>query len=235
MLADHSFFHFLIDTVLRSDFVTFTARRALDGVEYDKNMTPSELATSQPGHRTLFLRKNSQALLEMFLGRQIDNFQKYLVDLIREILRSTPSILRTRKETLTVDDLLQFSSIDELVQAIVERKVSSLSYEGFGSVRDWCNERGIPIEVEPEDLAAIVELIACRNIVAHNRCIVDERYLEAVPASQFRIGEKRSLTVDDIASAASLLGTVVQKSDAAAVAKFGLSTQPLVTNAESTQ
>lgn len=222
--GDLAFFHFLIDTVLAGDYVAFTARRALDGAERDPEMTPTKLATTQPGGRTLFLRKNSQAMLEMFLGRLVDTFQKYLVDIIRDILRRKPEVLRTRKESLTVEELLRFATIEELVQTMIERKVSSLAYEGFGRVWDWCVDKGIPLEATPEDLPLVIEFVACRNIVAHNRGIVDARYLEAVPTTTFAIGEKRNLSVDDIFSAAELLGRIVQNSDAAAIEKFGLPT-----------
>jgi hypothetical protein len=228
--ADLRFFHFLIDTVLAGDYVAFTARRALNGVELDRELTPSKLASTEPGPRTLFLRRNSQALLEMFLGRLVDAFQKYLVDIIRDILRRKPEILRTRKESLTVEELLRFTTVEELVQVIIERKVSSLAYEGFGRVRDWCTEKGIPLDVSAEDLPAVVEFIACRNIIAHNRGVVDERYLEAVPSSALAIGATRTLSADDIFRAATLLGKIVEASDVAAIGKFGLPTQPASKN-----
>lgn len=224
--ADLRFFHFLIDSVVAGDFVAFTARRALDGAEWDHEMTPSRLATIQPGPRTLFLRQNRQSLLEMFLGRLVDAFQKYLVDLIRDILRRKPDILRTRKESLTVEELLRFTTVEELVQVIIERKVSSLAYEGFGRVRDWCAEKGILLEVDPADFPAVIEFIACRNIIAHNRGVVDERYLEAVPTTTLTLGQIRLLSTDGVLTAAQLLSKIVENSDAANVAKFGLSTTP---------
>ena len=93
-MTDVRFFSFICDTVISSDYVAHVARRALDGLEL-KEKKPSELAQSAPGMRTQFLRQNSQALLEMFISRLVDNFQKYLVDLIREILRSKPTMLST--------------------------------------------------------------------------------------------------------------------------------------------
>src|SRR5262249_30738832 len=92
--ADLGFFHFIVQTVTYSDYIAYVAKEALDGKEPVK--TADDLLLEAPGSRTKFLRENRQALLEMFFSRLIDNFQKYLVDVIREILRSKPKMLRTR-------------------------------------------------------------------------------------------------------------------------------------------
>ena len=135
------------------------------------------------------------------------------------ILRHKPEILRTRKESLSVEELLSFASVEELIQVIIERKVSSLAYEGFGRILNWCVEKGIPLEVAAEDLPAVIEIIACRNIIAHNRGAVDERYLEAVPTTALKLGQIRTLSPDDVFTAADLLGKIVESSDTAAVTR----------------
>jgi len=225
--SDVRLFHFLINSVLAGDYVVFTAQRALDGAALAPEMTPENLTQTKPGANTKFLRMHRQAFLQMFVGRFVDTFQKYLVDVIREVLRRKPEILRSRKEVLTVEKLLRFKTIDELVQTIVERKVTGLSYEGFERLREWCVEKGIPLVVTPDDLPIVIELIACRNIIAHNRGIVDERYLEAVHKTECTIGGARNLSVDDIESAIRVLSKVVENLDVAATVKFGLATQPI--------
>jgi hypothetical protein len=142
------------------------------------------------------------------------------------VLRRKPEILRSKKESLTLEELLRFKTIEELVQTMIERKVTSLSYEGFERLREWCVDKGIPLVVTPDDLPKVIELIACRNIIAHNRGIVDGRYLEAVQKTEFKIGGARNLSVDDIESAIRMLGKVVQNLDVAAATKFGLATRP---------
>jgi hypothetical protein len=105
---------------------------------------------------------------------------------------------------------------------VIERKVNSLSYEGFSALQKWCEEKGIQIKVPTARVLAVVEVIATRNIIAHNRGLVDERYIRAVRTSSFKIGNSRILDADDLFRAHALLNEVVFETDKAARNKFGL-------------
>ncbi len=95
----------------------------------------------------------------MFVARLVDNFQKYLVDLIREILRSKPAMLSTKQQAISLEDVLKHGSIEGLVHDVIERRVNTLSYDGFADLQKWCAERGIQIKVAPSKRDAVVELI----------------------------------------------------------------------------
>ena len=95
----------------------------------------------------------------MFVARLVDNFQKYLVDLIREILRSRPAMLSTKQQAISLEDVLKHGSIEGLVHDVIERRVNTLSYDGFADLQKWCAERGIQIKVAPSKRDAVVELI----------------------------------------------------------------------------
>ena len=218
--TDVSFFNFIIQTVLHVDHMQHVARQTLDNKEYLKDA--GKLAQEDPGRGTRFLRENAQGFLEMFVARMVDNFQKYLVDLIREILHSKPDMLRTRQQSLTLEELLGYKRIEDLVHDVIERKVNSLSYEGFAELEKWCLERGIVIEIPSPEGNRIIELIATRNIVAHNRCIVDERYLRTVRASKLEAGVRRALNVEYFFDSLLLLNNIAFKTDAASRKKFSL-------------
>ncbi len=225
--SDFGLFHFIIDVVLRGDYIAFVAKQALEGRDEYKKVEPSELATTEPGPRTKFLRKNRQVLLEMFLGRLVDNFQAYLVDLVRTVLHAKPAMLSTRQQTLTLEELLRYDRIEDLVHDIIERRVNALTYEGFLELQSWCAERGLEVQVLQADGDAVVELIATRNVIAHNRGLVDEKYMRAAPKVRFNLGEVRELKVDDLFDALALLHRVVAETDRLAAEKFQLSTVPL--------
>jgi hypothetical protein len=220
--ADDRFFHFIIDTVLSGDYFAYIARQAIDGKQDYKGKTPTDLALTDPGPRTKFLRENSQALLEMFVARLVDNFQTYVVDIVREVLHCKPSILSTRQQSFTLEEILSYERIEDLVHDVVERKVNSLSYEGFEQLQRWCAERGIEIKVPASNRTAVIELIATRNIIAHNRGAVDERYHRAVSATAFETGARRELNVDYQFEAAVMVIDIVVRTDEAIRTKFGL-------------
>lgn len=232
--SDFGLFHFIIDIVLKSDYFTFVAKRALDGSDDYKSVEPEQLARTHPGLLTKFLRKRRQVLLEMFLGRLVDNFQVFLVDLVRMVLHAKPAMLSTRQQTLTLEELLKYDRIEELVHDIIERRVNALTYEGFGELRSWCAERGLQIEVPAAHSDAVIELIATRNVIAHNRGVVDERYLRTVQNPRFGLGEVRKLEVDDLLSALALLHRIVAETDQCAAEKFRLPTGRLKPHASTT-
>jgi hypothetical protein len=217
-------FHFVIDTALRGDFVAHIARQALDGKNRYKAETPEQLASMDPGPATTALRQSSQELLEMFVSRIVDNFEVYLVALIRLVLHKEPRILSDRKQEITLGHILKFDSIEALSRDIIEGKLSALSYQGFAELEAWCTQRSIPLLVPHGQRERVVELIALRNIIVHNRGRVDERYRAAVPESSIALGGKRKLGADDLFGAVALLDSVVVTTDAAVSGKFRLPT-----------
>jgi hypothetical protein len=217
---DLQLFHFVIDTVLVGDYVAHVAKLALDGKDISARLTPVELARKEPGPRTKALRDQRQLLLEMFVARSIDNFGRYLVDVIRTVLQKQPAMLKSRQQSLTLEEILQHTSIDDLVRSIIEARVNALSYEGFDSMLAWCTDRGIPLGVPAGKRDDVVELIATRNLIAHNRCIVDERYVRIVQGTTRKIGEVRSLELEDLEKCQELLTGIVVATDIETAKKF---------------
>jgi len=211
-----------IDLALRSDYTTFVARQALDRKEW-RDRDPLELARTDPGPITTELRKHSQQFLEMFLARAVDNFQCYIVDLVREVLRKRPEILTSSRPSISVKTLLSFSSKEEIVHYIIERKVNSLAYQGFKELQDWCTERGIPIALPTgQQRHELTEIIATRNVIVHNRGLVDEKYLKVSATSPFKLGGCRLLEPTDFLEVSEFISECVLQTDAATVSKFGI-------------
>ena len=113
--------------------------------------------------------------------------------------------------------------IGDLVHFIIESKVNALSYEGFERMREWCAARGIPLAAAGDaDYAKIVEFIATRNLIAHSRCRVDEKYLRTVRSTTRAIGDVRNISVDDYFECVHVLSQSVSLTDACAATKFAL-------------
>lgn len=218
--SDLQLFHLVIDTVLTSDYMAHIAEQALEGLEDYKTLKPGDLASKKPGKRTQALRKSSQEMLEMFISRAIDNFQIYLVDIIRAVLNLKPEILSARKQELSVLHILRFKTVEDLIKDIIETKIISLSYEGFGEIQEWCIDKGIPLEIPNGFRSDIIDLIALRNIIVHNRGCIDFRYIKSTGKNNLNVGEKFKLNTDFLFNSLKLLDAVVYLTDEAVVAKF---------------
>ena len=138
------------------------------------------------------------------------------------VLRKRPEILSGRKQEISIGYILSFNSIESLTQDIIEAKVNSLSYDEFGEIEEWCNGRGIPLLVPDGERDRVVELIATRNLIVHNRAVVDDRFKKAVTSSPFDVGKQRTLEIDDFLDGLDLLNRIVTVSDGAIAGKFSL-------------
>jgi hypothetical protein len=117
--ANTGFLDFVIQTALSHDYVVHVAKRALDGVELDRNLTPESLGTTSPGSYLIGLTQRRQEMVEMLLSRSVDNYLRYVVDVVRAILKTQPNILRSKQHTLTLDEILSHRSIEELIHVII--------------------------------------------------------------------------------------------------------------------
>ena len=224
IFKDIGFFNFITHSIVKMDYASFVARKALDSQEW-KDTTEEAHLKNNPGPLVKVLRRNRQTFIEMFLARAADAFQSYIVDIIRLVLHSNPKMLSTAKSSITLEELAKYSSLDDLYADLIEKRVLNLSYEGFDSLVKWCKERGVEIDLKPEEAALAVEFIATRNIIAHNHCIVDERYKTAVPTSTLELGALCVLDSDDYFKACGIFSRIAYRIDGAAVAKFGLPTE----------
>lgn len=223
LFMDAEFLDFLTDSAVVGDWAAYTLEGALEG-SYEKELKPLDLAKSNPGSRTRFLRLRSQILFEMFLSRLVDNFDVYLVELIREVLQRQPRMLQLQQPSISLEEALSYKSTEELVHRVIERKVADLSYQGFDRLQEWCAARGIPLIVSGAEREAVVKLIGTRNLIAHNRCIIDEQYCAKVGVGLEMVGQRRLITSDDFLRAQALLLRVVLATDIAAIEKFKLGT-----------
>jgi hypothetical protein len=218
----------VVDTVVKSDYFLHELSRIL--AEHRDNtvvpqISPDDLIRTDHGIRSKALARHIQMLLEMVIVREVDNFQKYLVDLLREVLKMKPEILASSEKSISLEQVLKFDR-EHLLDDIIERKINDLSYEGFANVRSWCENRRIPLVIPEAESDWIVEYIATRNLISHNRCRVDDRYLRAVRTRRFFVGEIRTIDAYDPLNCAAALTIAVIETDAAVASKFDLEISP---------
>jgi hypothetical protein len=215
-------FHFLIEMTLRADYVAHTARRALDGEALDKDLTPSELAATSPGPATMALRAHRQALLQMVLAREVDNFTTYISETIRAAIRARPGLVRSRQD-VRLDYVLSFPSMEALTEDLIDRKVSDLGYMGLSELDTWLKQHtGLTLFTDATVAGRIGEAVETRNAIVHAGGAIGRKYLKNVSNSQFGMGEVRKLNVDDLFEVWEALFNTVRALDAEAAKKFGL-------------
>src|SRR6266545_6126446 len=135
------------------------------------------------------LRSFAQLLLQLVAARGADDFLLYISELLALVFRSRPETLRSN-EQVRLDLILQHDTMENLVSDLAERKVQSLSYQGMRDVATWVQERlGLKLLSNPVSLERTVRIIEVRNLIAHNRAVVNRLFLTRVPDSPAAIGD----------------------------------------------
>jgi len=165
-------------------------------------------------HRTL--------LLEMMLCRGADNFLTYVTELLAVVFRTRPETLRS-SETVRLDAVLKHATMAELVHDLAERRVNQLSYQGMRDLSTYLTERlGFDLFPKPESLERAVRIIETRNLIVHNRGIVNELFLSRLPTTPAAVGEPVTLDTLQIFSDLEFIALSVYEADACGVEKFSL-------------
>jgi len=169
-------------------------------------------------------RSHGNTIFQIFLSRAADNYLVYISDIMAEILIRTPEALRS-SETIPIEQVLGHESMSDLIKHLTERKVQNLVNGGMREIeRHFSRRLKFDLFSDEEESKAILRIIAARKVIAHNRGIVDERFVARTPDSGFTVGERLPLTYIYMSESVGRLKRSVIDIDVRAVKKFRLGT-----------
>jgi hypothetical protein len=168
------------------------------------------------------LRSHQQLLLQMVLSRMVDNYLVYIADLLALIFRTKPETLRS-SEKVRLDTVLAHDNMEELISDLAERQVNRLSYQGMRDLSQYLSgSLKFDLFKSPQDLKRAAGIIELRNLIVHNRAVVNRHFLSRVPDSPTQVGEVVELDLDSVFSDVQFLTGSASDLDARASDKFGL-------------
>lgn len=159
---------------------------------------------------------------ELILCRMVDNFLQYVIDLLREIHQKRPETIKSA-DTVRLDELLERSSIESIIDWLVERKVQQLSHRGMRDLASYVNRTlGFDLFAAPEDLETATLLVEIRNAIVHNRGRVSDVNAKRDARLREVVGKRIDVEILDLAMYTTFLQKAVKKADERATEKFGL-------------
>jgi hypothetical protein len=161
--------------------------------------------------------------LQLFLARHVDNFQSFLEELLRLILRSVPGLLK-RGESISIEEVLSFRDIAEVIEAVIERKLHGWAYKSIRDLDETVFEL-TRFRLFPKELSAVERLYDDRNLFTHNYGLVNAMYLRKHSDCGSQIGEPLKLDIKDLQAAWELLNRVGVDIESRARAKFKLASE----------
>lgn len=114
----------------------------------------------------------------------LNAFLDYLIhDLIYCYYERYPQSLSERDKELTIDlsSLSLCSDIDDAVDMIIEKKVDSITYKNLMDQKRFLKEYlSLDLRESVVNWDIINEAVERRNVIIHNDCVVNRRYLRSV-------------------------------------------------------
>jgi hypothetical protein len=161
-------------------------------------------------------------MTEMALSRAVDNYLTYLTELLSLIFRARPESLRSGEE-VRLDFVLAHSTRASLINAIIDRKVNQLSYQGMRDLAQFFLKRlGFELFQDEGSLDRAILLVEIRNLIVHARGIVNETFIQRVANPPVPFGKPIKLTINDVQTHIVFLAESVSDLERRAHDKFGI-------------
>jgi hypothetical protein len=156
-----------------------------------------------------------QYVFQIQWTRAIDSFQRYVVDVLRDVLRAKPEIMASSDAKLTFEEVLKAPDVDTLIRTMIEKTVRPLV--GLKQLETWFDKRKIPFAVTEQERKILGEAIATRNIIVHNGAVVNQQYQDEAAWRGFKVGDLRGIASDELFLVEMLVKTVAMNTDLAVV------------------
>ncbi len=128
-------------------------------------------------------------LNQMAFCRAADNYLTYIADLLALVFKKRPETLRS-SESVSLDLVLQHKDMNALIEQLAERKVNELSYMGLEKLQDYLDRKlGFQLFTDHDQLREAVSFIEFRNLIVHNRGVVNTLFASRLPDYQEQIGQ----------------------------------------------
>ncbi len=119
-------------------------------------------------------------LLNALLPMAIGAFEVLVGRLAGVYYVKRPGVLDASNKEFSLDDLLQFDSIEDARKDAIERRVEALLIQGLDEWSKWFSRKGLDINLSQLSVNwnETVELFQRRHIIVHNAGRVSKRYLD---------------------------------------------------------
>ncbi|TPL84066.1 hypothetical protein FJ950_17890 [Mesorhizobium sp. B2-3-14] len=118
-----------------------------------------------------------------------DSFLWYLSDVIQRAMRKRPELVKSG-QSIKIEEVFDFKSRREMINYLIDRKINALSYGGMNEIERFIAESlGIPMFNSDDERIKMKVLIESRNVLVHNRGIINSLFLKRIDkatAEEFR-------------------------------------------------
>jgi hypothetical protein len=141
-------------------------------------------------HTRIFSAHFSDMSLRMAFIYLVAHFDAFLADVLEAVLVSDPNCLKSKKKQLTYEEILAYTTIEEIKTFIAKREVHEFGYKSIKDQATYFKDRfNILLEDSGISIEMLSEIVAARNLLVHSNGVVNHIYLNIVPNSPYKQGD----------------------------------------------
>ena len=156
--------------------------------------------------------------------RSVDNFLSFVSELVQLAMRKRPAMLRST-ETVTIEEVMNFSSFPNLVSYLIDRTLNRLAYKSIEEVEKFIRERtNVELFSDDNERLLLTIVIEMRNVYTHNRGDVSDATLRRLSrfdhSLSLRRGQRFDATLSELFELVDNLAVIARRLDASLAAKY---------------
>jgi hypothetical protein len=136
---------------------------------------------------------------EVTVTRTVDNYTTYVTDVMSEFHRRYPGSLKGKDKKISVELVLDAGTIGNVIDALTEARVHDLAHQSLGTLADYLKgQHDIGLFATKEGRAAAELAAERRNLIVHNRGVINRVWIKRVGAGHGDLGDRINLSPADI-------------------------------------
>lgn len=149
-------------------------------------------------------------LAEMALVYLFANYDAFLSDLLAEMYRTRPEMLRSGRQ-ISAEAIVNAASLDDLVEELISRELREWRIPFRGQMERIDQRFGATVcATHASAIEVVAEAHERRHLFVHRGGVVDARYVGAVPRTEAALGSKISADPQYWEAVSSALSAIVE-------------------------
>lgn len=167
-------------TNLHKEFLEKKCEKRIEGATTYYSVTPEYYRRNRKLEKEARnLSIASEILKRNYIISLICQFDSYIGSLIKSIFILKPELLNSSEKQLTFLKLIEFSSIDDAREYIIEKEIEGVLRDNHTEHFKWLeNKLGIPLRKDLDIWSTFIELTERRNLYVHNNGIISNQYIK---------------------------------------------------------
>lgn len=158
----------------------------------------------------------------------MDAYRHFLSSVLFAVLKADNRMLKSLGKSYTVNQVMQFETLEDFLEAVAEEYVHALAYKSFAEfVATMKKDFNIEI-MTPQEVEEVVYYIELRNIFVHNNGVVNKVFLKKVGSrgEVHKVGDRAVVPTEAISRLYEVVLKSAERLDGTMVKKYTLPTVP---------